>query len=85
MPRDGRHTSINSIIILKLHVPNYYSFIKWMYIWTGMTPLHQAIMDGNFAAVRLLVLHGADVNRKDDDTWTPLHAACSEGHADIVR
>ncbi len=51
----------------------------------GMTPLHQAVLDGNMSAVRLLLRHGADVNKQDEDTWTPLHAACAEGQADIVR
>ncbi|KAL4237944.1 hypothetical protein ACF0H5_002654 [Mactra antiquata] len=51
----------------------------------GLTPLHQAVLDGNESAVRLLVSHGADINKQDDDSWTPLHAACAEGHADIVQ
>ncbi|XP_060597141.1 protein phosphatase 1 regulatory subunit 27-like [Ruditapes philippinarum] len=50
----------------------------------GLTPLHQAVLDGNESAVRLLVAHGADINKQDDDSWTPLHAACAEGYADIV-
>ena len=54
-------------------------------IVSGMTPLHQAALDGNLAAVRLLIRNGADVNRIDEDSWTPLHAACAEGHADIVK
>lgn len=36
-------------------------------------------------AVRLLVQHGADLNKQDDDSWTPLHAACAEGHAEIAK
>lgn len=51
----------------------------------GLTPLHQAVLEGNYQAVKLLASHGADVNKSDTDTWTPLHAACAEGHADIVR
>ncbi|ESO83528.1 hypothetical protein LOTGIDRAFT_133274 [Lottia gigantea] len=51
----------------------------------GLTPLHQACLDGNYGAVRMLVSHGADINRKDTDCWTPLHAACAEGHAQIVK
>ncbi|XP_013420423.1 protein phosphatase 1 regulatory subunit 27 [Lingula anatina] len=51
----------------------------------GLTPLHTAVLDGNFAAVRLLIRHGADINKQDEDTWTALHAACSEGHVDIAR
>jgi protein phosphatase 1 regulatory subunit 27 len=53
--------------------------------FAGLTPLHQAVLDGNESAVRLLVAHGADINKQDDDSWTPLHAACAEGYADIVK
>merc|ERR1719383_1096773 len=52
---------------------------------SGMTPLHQAVLDGNFEAVRLLLRNGADINKLDEDCWTPLHAACAEGHVDIVK
>ena len=52
---------------------------------SGLTPLHQAVLDGNLDAVELLVKHGADINKQDDDTWTPLHAACAEGHAEIAE
>lgn len=52
---------------------------------SGMTPLHQAVVDGNDDAVRLLVSNGCDINRQDTDTWTPLHTACACGHAEIVR
>ncbi|KAK7504136.1 hypothetical protein BaRGS_00004440 [Batillaria attramentaria] len=51
----------------------------------GLSPLHAAVLEGNLAAVQLLVKHGADVNTQDTDTWTPLHAACAEGHCEIVR
>lgn len=51
----------------------------------GLTPLHQAVLEDNVEAVRLLLEHGAEVNKVDTDTWTPLHAACAEGHAEIVR
>lgn len=51
----------------------------------GLTPLHQAVLDGNLMAVRLLIEHGADINKQDADSWTPLHAACAEGHAGIIR
>jgi len=52
---------------------------------SGLTPLHQACLDGNLAAVHLLVKHGASIDLKDDDGWTPLHAACAMGYPDICR
>lgn len=52
---------------------------------SGMTPLHQAVIEGNLAVVSLLILHGAEVNKQDADSWTPLHAACSEGYVEIAK
>lgn len=45
----------------------------------GMTALHQAILDENLVVVRLLIHHGAEVNKEDEDSWTPLHAAAANG------
>ena len=43
------------------------------------------MLDANLALVRLLVSHGADIHKADDDSWTPLHAAAANGHAAIAR
>ena len=43
------------------------------------------MLDANLALVRLLVSHGADIHKADDDSWTPLHAAAANGHASIAR
>lgn len=50
-----------------------------------MAALHEAVLSGNLECVKLLVKYGADINQKDEDGWTPLHIACSDGHADIAR
>ena len=34
--------------------------------------------------VRLLHIHGADLNKTDSDSWTPLHAAAANGHHTVV-
>jgi len=52
---------------------------------SGMTALHQAVLDDNLVMVRLLIQHGAKINKKDEDGWTPLHAAAANGLHHIAR
>lgn len=51
----------------------------------GMAALHEAVLTGNLDCVKLLVRYGADIHQKDEEGWTPLHMACSDGYADIAR
>ena len=50
-----------------------------------MSALHQAVLDNNLNVVKILITHGADIDLQDADSWTPLHAACANGCADIAR
>lgn len=52
---------------------------------TGMAALHEAVLTGNLDCVKLLVRYGADVHQRDEDGWTPLHMACSDGFPEIAR
>ncbi|NWX39487.1 PPR27 phosphatase, partial [Steatornis caripensis] len=52
---------------------------------SGMAALHEAVLTGNLDCVKLLVHHGADIHQKDENGWTPLHMACSDGYAHIAR
>ena len=45
----------------------------------------QAVLDDNLVMVRLLIQHGAKINKKDEDGWTPLHAAAANGLHHIAR
>lgn len=51
----------------------------------GMAALHEAVLTGNMEVVKLLVKYGADVHQRDEDGWTPLHMACSDGYPEIAR
>ena len=44
------------------------------------TPLHEAAMSGDAAAIRTLLAGGADVNMRAKDGVTPLHQAATSGH-----
>lgn len=50
-----------------------------------MAALHEAVLTGNLDCVKLLVKYGADIHQKDENGWTPLHMACSDGYTDIAR
>ncbi|KAJ8301162.1 hypothetical protein KUTeg_020149 [Tegillarca granosa] len=62
-----------------------YKEIDSQYSRKDGTALYWASCLGILDIVRLLVLHGADVNSETSWKSTPLHAACDNNHCDIVR
>ncbi|XP_042341778.1 protein phosphatase 1 regulatory subunit 27b [Plectropomus leopardus] len=52
---------------------------------SGMAAIHEAVLSGNLDCVKLLVQHGADIHQRDEEGWTPLHMACSDGFPHIAR
>ncbi|XP_071772179.1 protein phosphatase 1 regulatory subunit 27b [Centroberyx gerrardi] len=52
---------------------------------SGMAAIHEAVLSGNLECVKLLVKYGADIHQLDEEGWTPLHMACSDGFPDIAR
>ncbi|XP_064467056.1 protein phosphatase 1 regulatory subunit 16A-like [Ornithodoros turicata] len=51
----------------------------------GLTALHQCCIDDSEEMMKLLIDYGANVNAKDSEQWTPLHAAATCGHIHLVR
>ena len=51
---------------------------------SGRTALHLACRNGCTSVVNILMGHGADVSRKDNDGLTPIQVACTYGHVEIV-
>ncbi|XP_069738981.1 protein phosphatase 1 regulatory subunit 16A [Phaenicophaeus curvirostris] len=51
----------------------------------GLTALHQCCIDDAGEVVSALLEAGADVNARDTELWTPLHAAATCGHLGLVR
>ena len=47
--------------------------------------IFQACIDDNLEMVEFLVERGSDVNRGDNEGWTPLHATASCGFLSIAR
>ncbi|NWS78741.1 PP16A phosphatase, partial [Crotophaga sulcirostris] len=51
----------------------------------GLTALHQCCIDDAGEVVTALLEAGADVNARDSELWTPLHAAATCGHLCLVQ
>ncbi|KAK4826919.1 hypothetical protein QYF61_012718 [Mycteria americana] len=51
----------------------------------GLTALHQCCIDDYGDVVTVLLEAGADVNARDSELWTPLHAAATCGHLRLVQ
>ncbi|AQK96969.1 Potassium channel AKT1 [Zea mays] len=49
----------------------------------GTTPLHRAVCDGNVQMVELLLEHGADIDKQDNNGWSARALADQQGHDDI--
>jgi hypothetical protein len=47
-------------------------------------PLHEAAAQGDLARAEQLILAGADIEARDEQTFSPLEYASLEGHEDIV-
>jgi len=52
---------------------------------SSVSALHFAACNGHASCVRPLLVHGAEIDQKDGNLWTPLHYASFNGHGDVVQ
>ena len=52
---------------------------------TGLTLVHKAVLENDLDIVQLLIEHKVNVNLVDEDSWTPLHAACACGYYEVAK
>ena len=52
---------------------------------SGVTALHQSVLDENPTLTKILLEHGASVDHRDVDGWTPLHAAAAMTATECVE
>ena len=71
-PLDSAEYKTEIADLLRKHGGKYGTFIA-------------AVAGGDIDAVKMFLDAGTDVNAKDDEGWTPLHGAASEGHKEIVE
>lgn len=57
-------------------MPNLIVFVCFLFLTKKK---NQACIDDNLEMVEFLVQHGADINKQDNEGWTPLHATASCG------
>lgn len=51
----------------------------------GLSALHQCCIEASEPMIDLLLGYGANVDARDVEQWTPLHAACTCGHLNLVK
>ncbi|KAL4234964.1 hypothetical protein ACF0H5_006605 [Mactra antiquata] len=51
----------------------------------GLTALHQCCIDDSEELLKILLEFGANVNARDSEMWTPLHAAATCGHVHLCK
>lgn len=84
----------NGVMLLEAAARNDYDEVKRLLMLgvspnsvnhDGLTALHQCCIDASESIMLLLMKFNANVDARDTESWTPLHAACTCGHLNLVK
>ena len=64
---------------------SFFFFFFFFFFQIQKTPLHKAALHNKIEAVAALISHGADVNAREEDGYTPLMWASYYGYAKVVE
>lgn len=80
--KEGKFKKIEEFIRTCKDLPLRLAYRRGVF---GYTPLHEAVSNGHWKVLELLLKHDGDVNCRANSGYTPLHLAASSGHVDCVR
>lgn len=66
-------------------VESYYNSVSGHYFMIRETPLMRSAIQGNLELAKILVAHGADVNKRGEQELTPLIFASQSGNLELVK
>ncbi|WP_108823516.1 ankyrin repeat domain-containing protein [Dysgonomonas sp. Marseille-P4361] len=65
-------------------VESYYNSVSGHYFMIRETPLMRSAIQGNLELAKILVAHGADINKRGEQELTPLIFASQSGNLELV-
>ena len=80
--KEGKYKKIEEFITSCKDLPSRLAYRRGVF---GYTPLHEAVGNGHWKVLELLLQHGGDVNCRANSGYTPLHIAASSGHISCTR
>jgi len=80
--KEGNYEKVREFIPTCENLPVKLSYRRGKH---GYTPIHEAVSNGHWEVLGLLLHNKGDVNCRANHGYTPLHLAASNGNVDCVR